>query len=117
MEVITIDSKAYKAIIEKLDSIEEYIKTTYVDTNLDEAWVDNYEVCTFLKVCDKTLYRLRKNGDLPYSVLSGKIYYTIGDVKRLLESKKIKSDTSIKDLLDNHRKYTTQRKEDKFKKK
>ena len=38
--------------------------------NSDETWVDNYDVCTFLKISERTLQRLRSKGLVTYSVIS-----------------------------------------------
>jgi hypothetical protein len=42
-------------------------------TNEDEIWVDSYEVCTFLKISEKTLQRLRVAGTIAYSNIRGVI--------------------------------------------
>ena len=61
MEIITFESKAYKDLDNKITAIADYIfnHTEAESTNEDEIWVDSYEVCTFLKISEKTLQRLR----------------------------------------------------------
>ncbi len=105
MEVITMESESFKRLIEKVDSIADYIKNkqTTEDTNLDEAWVDSYEVCTFLRISERTLQRLRTNGTITYSVISGKTYYTIAEIKRILKERLIKrSEECLDDLIKNY---------------
>lgn len=117
MEVITIDSEAYKNIVEKIDSIANYIKDqndTDGSANLDNEWVDSYEVCTFLKISERTLQRLRTNGTISYSIISGKTYYTITEIKRVLKERLIKStDEHLQDLIRGHQEYAEQRKKNK----
>ena len=105
MEVITMESESFKRLMEKVDSIADYIKNkqTTEDTNLDEAWVDSYEVCTFLRISERTLQRLRTNGTITYSVISGKTYYTIAEIKRILKERLVKrSEECLDDLIKNY---------------
>ena len=60
-------------------------------TNEDEIWVDSYEVCTFLKISEKTLQRLRVAGTIAYSNIRGRYFYKISEVKRMLEERLIRS--------------------------
>lgn len=104
-EAIILDSESYKKLEEKLDVIFEYIKDKQAseDTNLDEAWVDSYEVCTFLRISERTLQRLRTKGVISYSILSGKTYYTIAEIKRVLKERLVKSgEECLNELLKNH---------------
>ena len=69
MEVITIESQAYKNIMSKMDTIYDYVVSQQNTQDEEDSWVDNYEVCTFLKMSDRTLQRLRsekKNQLFPY---------------------------------------------------
>ena len=59
MEVITIESQAYKNIMSKMDTIYDYVVSQQNTQDEEDSWVDNYEVCTFLKMSDRTLQRLR----------------------------------------------------------
>lgn len=115
MEVITIDSKAYKELIEKIDSIAIYIKNTQNSSEeLDEVWVDSYEVCTFLRISERTLQRLRTNNLISYSILSGKTYYSIAEIKRILAERLVRSgDDALADLVKSHQEYIETRKRNK----
>jgi hypothetical protein len=61
MDVITVESKAFKELEAKINAIADYVlnKQEADNINEDEIWVDSYEVCTFLKISDKTLQRLQ----------------------------------------------------------
>ena len=112
MEIITFESKAYKELDNKITDIADYIfnQTEAESTNEDEIWVDSYEVCTFLKISDRTLQRLRTAGTVTYSNIKGHYFYKIGEIKRLLEERLIKRDKdSINDLITNHQLYVKER--------
>jgi predicted site-specific integrase-resolvase len=111
MDVITIDSQVYKELIAKINSIAKFVVNHSEEIpNSDEEWVDSYEVCTFLNISGRTLQRLRSEGKITYSLLSGKTYYTIGEIKRMLNEKRIRSnEDALENLIDNHRKYVIQR--------
>ena len=112
MEIITFESKAYKELDNKITAIADYIfnHTEAESTNEAEIWVDSYEVCTFLKISDRTLQRLRTAGTVTYSNIKGHYFYKIGEIKRLLEERLIKRDKdSINDLITNHQLYVKER--------
>ena len=112
MEIITFESKAYKELDNKITAIADYIfnHTEAESTNEDEIWVDSYEVCTFLKISDRTLQRLRAAGTVTYSNIKGHYFYKIGEIKRLLEERLIKRDKdSINDPITNHQLYVKER--------
>lgn len=112
MEVITIESQAYKELISKINTIAKFVvEFQSLDTeSLDETWVDSYEVCTFLNISERTLQRLRSKGIISYSLIGGKSYYTISEIKRMLEERRIRSnEEALQNLIDNHRKYVEQR--------
>lgn len=91
MDAIMIDSEAYKELIERLKRIERYVlERSLSSESLDEMWVDSYAVCQYLQISERTLQRLRSKGEIAYSVLGGKIYYTLGAIKHALESRTIK---------------------------
>lgn len=85
MEIITFESKAYKELDNKITAIADYIfnHTEAESTNEDEIWVDSYEVCTFLKISDRTLQRLRAAGTVTYSNIKGHYFYKIGEIKQI----------------------------------
>jgi hypothetical protein len=119
MEVITIDSGAYQSLVEKIDRIAEYVMNQTLKENpcSDDEWVDGYEVCTCLRISERTLQRLRTNGEITFSVIGGKTYYTIAEVKRLLKERLVRSNPdSIDELVRQHQEYLELRKKQKPKK-
>ena len=110
MDVITMESKAYNAIVAKRDVIAKYVFSQEDTKNEDEIWVDSYEVCTFLQISVRSLQRLRAKGVVAFSNIGGRCYYKIGELKRLLEERLIKSnDECINDLITNHHQYVKER--------
>ncbi len=86
-----LESEVYNEIIERLKRIERYVlETNQASEDFDKMWVDSYAVCRYLQISERTLQRLRSRGEIPYSNLGGKNYYTLGAIKRALESRTIK---------------------------
>ena len=111
MEVITIESGAFKQLVEKLAAISEHLQLIeHPGERDDESWVVSNEICRFLKISDRTLQRLRAAGTVTYSNIKGHYFYKIGEIKRLLEERQIKRDKdSINDLITNHQLYVKER--------
>ena len=112
MDVITVETKAFKELMAKINVIANYVFSRQDDCkeNEDDIWVDSYEVCTFLKISDRTLQRLRAKGVVAFSNIGGRCYYKIGELKRLLEERLIKSnDECMSNLITNHELYAKER--------
>ncbi|MDR2010942.1 MAG: helix-turn-helix domain-containing protein [Bacteroidales bacterium] len=112
MDVITMESKAYQELVDKINSIAEFIAERNDEPVIDieEEWVDSYEVCTFLNISQRTLQRLRTKRLIAYSLISGKTYYTIAEIKRVLSERLIRTNEgAIQNLIDNHKTYAQQR--------
>jgi len=112
MDVITIESTAFLELEAKINLIAKYVNEQQyvVIENSDETWVDNYDVCTFLKISERTLQRLRSKGLVSYSVISGKSYSTITEVKRMLTQHIIRSNEEcLRDLINNHKESAERR--------
>ena len=112
MEIITFESKAYKELDNKITAIADYI-FNHLDENKtdeDEIWVDSYEVCTFLKISDRTLQRLRAAGMISYSDIRGRYFYKVSEIRRMLEERLIRSNKeNIDNLITNHQLYAKER--------
>lgn len=113
MEVITIESKAFKQLMEKLDVLSDYICSVERPGGEkdEESWVDSQEVCRFLKISERTLQRLRSNGKITYSCMGGKYYYLISEIKRLLKERVIKStDECMCELMEHYKRENNAKK-------
>jgi hypothetical protein len=119
MDVIIFESSAYRELEAKIDLIAKFVtdhKTEIVD-NPDETWVDSYDVCSFLKISERTLQRFRSKGLISYSIISGKTFYTIAEVKRMLNERIVRSNEEcLQDLIRNHKSYIEKRRSNKGKK-
>ena len=106
MEVITIESRAFKQLMDKLEALSEYVYSMEPSVeNEDENWVGSQDICRFLKISERTLQRLRANGKITYSCMGGKYYYQIGQIRKLLRAHIIKSnDECLRDLIAHHKK-------------
>ena len=112
MELITFESKAYKELDNKITAIADYI-FNHVETarqSEEDMWVDSYEVCTFLKISEKTLQRLRVSGTIAYSNIRGRYFYKVSEIRRMLEERLIRSNKeNIDNLITNHQLYAKER--------
>ena len=110
MEVITIESQAYKNLMSKVDTIFDYVISQQHIQDEEDSWVDSYEVCTFLKISDRTLQRLRSENKINYSRIRGKNYYKISEIKRMMEENLIRrTEDCLQDLIQNHQKNVRQK--------
>lgn len=99
MEVITIDSKAYNEIIEKLDKISQYISRNefFSENKEDDIWLDSQEVANILHISTRTLQRLRKESLISYTVLRGRCLYKLSEIERSLNARIITCDPQTLD--------------------
>ena len=112
MDVITMESEAYKELDNKITAIADYIfnRLEAEKPNEDDMWVDSYEVCTFLKISEKTLQRLRVSGTIAYSNIRGRYFYKVSEIRRMLEERLVKSNKeNIDNLITNHQLYAKER--------
>jgi len=114
MDVITIESQAYKDLITKINSIAKFViahQESEKEQNTDE-WVDSKEICSFLKISTRTLQRLRAARVINYSKIRGKNYYKLSEVSRLLNDHIIKSsEDCLQNLVKNHQLHVEQKRD------
>lgn len=100
MGIVIMKSGDFQALMDRIETIEKYIyKTEPKNPPLQEIWLDNEAVCAYLKISKRTLQRYRSNGVIAYSLIGKKTYYTISEIKRLLEEKRIMRDVGSLDEL------------------
>ena len=112
MEVITIETKAFKELMAKVNTIAKFVAAIQAkaENEPDDGWVDSYEVCTFLKVSEKTLQRLRASRLVNYSQIRGKNFYRISEIQRLMNENVIRrSEEEFQNLIKNHKLHVEQR--------
>jgi hypothetical protein len=112
MEVITMESQAFKDLQSKINTIAKFVANiqSKIEEQPEDGWVDSYEVCTFLKISEKTLQRLRAANAIIFSRIRGKNFYRISEIQRLLNENVIRrSDEHLQDLIKNHQLHVEQR--------
>lgn len=112
MEIITFESNAYKELDKKITAIANYVfnHAEMKKESEDDMWVDSYEVCTFLKISEKTLQRLRVSGTIAYSNIRGRYFYKVSEIRRMLEERLIRCNKeNIENLITSHELYAKER--------
>ncbi|SHM87955.1 helix-turn-helix domain-containing protein [Flavobacterium chilense] len=105
MNIISIEEEVWNQLNERLKFISEYI-LKLEDTSYDDLWLNNHEVCQYLHISEKTLWRMRTNGELAYSKIYGQYFYTIGAIKNMLNANAVQtSDEYVKELMAKGKSY------------
>ena len=91
MEVITIETKAFQEIINRISEIKEILVRKEKQNPFSETWLDIKETCTLLKISKRTLQKYRDNGLFAFSQISGKIYFKATDLEEILKKHYIKA--------------------------
>lgn len=90
MEVITLESKAFKELMQKVEKIAEFVFKQENDNpqNTDEnIWLDNEELSDMLGISTRTLQRLRTDNQISYTKLGRKCIYRLSDVQHAINSR------------------------------
>lgn len=86
MEVITIESKAFQEILNRLEEIRSKICLNDKENALNDLWLNSDEVIKILKISKRTLQKYRNQGLIGFSQTGSKIYYRATDLERYLEN-------------------------------
>lgn len=105
MEVINIESQAYRELVKKIEEIAHYVRSNKnSETKHSEIWLDSNEVADLLNISIRTLQRLRNDKMISYTMLRGKCLYRLSDIEASLQKRIIPTDQRTLDNLRN--KYT-----------
>lgn len=105
MKIITIEEEAWKQLNERIKSISEYL-LKLEDTSYDRLWLNNHEVCQYLHISEKTLWRMRTKGEIAYSKMYGQYYYTIRAIKDMLNANAVQtSEEYMQELMTKGKSY------------
>lgn len=121
MEVITMESRAYLRLMEKLDSITAYVeeavrreeearKRTGEDSVNDGKWMTGKEVCEALGVSSRTLQRYRMQGEVSYSQYGKNLRYPRAEIDAFVEKRLVKTTSEQVDRLTERYAVTLKRK-------
>ncbi len=69
-----------------LVELRDLIKEKTVD---QPQWIKSPQVRKLLSISPGTLQNLRINGTLPYTKIGGVVYYSMDDIEKVMQSKKI----------------------------
>ncbi len=99
MKIITIEEEAWQQLNSRINAIADYLKGQE-DKSFDDLWLNNHEVCQYLHISEKTLWRMRTKGEIAYSKIYGQYFYTIGAIKDMLNANAIQSnDEFVQELI------------------
>jgi hypothetical protein len=105
MNIITIEEEAWNRLNERLKTITDYI-LKLEDNSYDTLWLNNHEVCQYLHISEKTLWRMRTHGQVAYSKIYGQYFYTIGAIKDMLNANAVQtSEEFLQELMAKGKSY------------
>lgn len=88
MEIITMESSAYKELMEKIEKIAGYVRENERERakkkETADVWLDNREMMSLLGISRRTLQRLREGGRIGYAIFRGACRYPFSEVERLI---------------------------------
>lgn len=88
MEIITLESSAYKELIGRIDRISAYIekqeRLREQHENNTEVWLTTRQVMAMLNISQRTLQRMRDSNRIAYSFAGHNCRYHIKEVERFI---------------------------------
>lgn len=88
MEIITLESSAYKELVGRIDRISAYIekqeKQREQQENNTEVWLTTRQVMAMLNISQRTLQRMRDSNRIAYSFAGHNCRYHIKEVERFI---------------------------------
>lgn len=99
MEIITIESAAYKELLAKIDRIEHHILSVNIgaDSNKVNIWLNSKEAMSLLGISPRSLQRLRDKKLINYALFGRACRYHISEIERLIKDSTINSDAQSLD--------------------
>lgn len=91
MEAIILTSEQFERIERSINELKEIIIANKRKNPLTDTWLDGQEVCLLLKISKRTLQAYRDHRVLPYSQISGKIYFKAADIEDHLTKHYVKT--------------------------
>lgn len=89
MEIITMESSAYKELMEKIEKIAGYVRESERERakkqDTADVWLDKQDVMALLSISSRTLQRLRESGRIGYAIFRGACRYPFSELERLIE--------------------------------
>lgn len=95
MEVITIDSEAFKALMIRFNEIEEKIKHFSPRALMEDEYVDVPGACKLIGISRTTLFRYIEREEIAYHKFNRKLRFHISDIRSFLNKRKIIAPNSL----------------------
>lgn len=92
MQDILFSQKQYRALIKRLDDLNDGMTAIKLKSVSDARFIDSHDLLKMFHISPRTLSRWRKSGLLPHSKMGQKFYYKVDDI---LECFKVQSNTLI----------------------
>lgn len=83
MEVLTIESKTFQTLIERIDLMAKLL-VSQNKTSEQEQLIDTNELCSLLRISKTTAQRMRSHYRIGYIKTGRKVYYRKIDVDNYL---------------------------------
>ena len=75
MDELLLSQLQYRALITRLDEINDDVTTIKHQSHPEDHYIDNVELSIILHITLRTLRRWRRSGQLPYKKLGHRFYY------------------------------------------
>jgi hypothetical protein len=97
MEVITIETQAYKTLLEKIDAMHaELQRMKNLVDQLAHEWVDNAYVMKILGIILRTLCNFVSRGKIKSSKIGKRFFYKLQEVKQMMNDQSSKKNRFYK---------------------
>ena len=99
MEVMTIDSNAYRSLTEQLAEIVRFVRmaneTLQEKSDKEELkpMMSSDEAARMLGISKRTLQRMRSTGSIEYMMVRGQCRYSVPSIHKLIEERTIAKET------------------------
>ncbi|PQJ82700.1 helix-turn-helix domain-containing protein [Polaribacter glomeratus] len=83
MNAVILTVEQYKDLVSRLDTLNR--KLDEKSKTPEETFLDNQDFITLMTISKRTAQTWRDEGLISFSQIGSKIYYRMGDVKKLLD--------------------------------
>lgn len=103
MEIITIEAKAYRELVAKIDQIHGYVRKDAADKKLLEGYyVVNNTLAEILGISERTIQRMRSKDIISYSIWNKQCYYAYADIVAAINKNRVRiKPTRMSEIYEN----------------
>ena len=97
MEIITMESEAYQALVLRIQRIEQFVVDATAEKGKpdDEVWLGTKEACRMMGVSERTMQQYRTDGTVAYKHCGKFCRYRLSDIKSLTYPSICSSDYTV----------------------